>query len=135
MKDYQKTKDNIYLLPQTVYRQALYAIKDLDRLRGKLFYLEEVSSSLKSIDPSELFFCGGSVSDVTGDLASEMAQTETRIRAIEKAFRKIPEKYRRGIEDKLIYDVPYDESQHCINTWKKWQQVLIYHVATNLQIL
>ena len=36
MNDFQQLKDRNFVLPQTVYRQALYAIKDLDRLRKKL---------------------------------------------------------------------------------------------------
>ena len=40
MNDYQLKKGNSYLLPQTVYRQALYAVKDLTRLKRKLLYLE-----------------------------------------------------------------------------------------------
>ncbi|MBR6473111.1 MAG: hypothetical protein IKS99_05240 [Firmicutes bacterium] len=135
MKDYQRTKENSYLLPQAVYRQALYAVKDLIRLKRKLFYLREISDDLKVSDPSEIMMKGGAVSDVTGNIATEISLTEDRIMAIERAFRKLPEKYREGIIDKLIYDVPYDEGLHCINTWKKWQQVLIYYVAVNLNLL
>ena len=53
---------------------------------------------------------------------------------MEDAFMTIPFEYRDGIEDKLVYDVPYDMG-HSINTWKKWQQILIYRVAENLRII
>ncbi|MBR5047375.1 MAG: hypothetical protein IKX76_03980, partial [Eubacterium sp.] len=90
MQDYQFKKDNTYLLPQAVYRQALYAVKDLTRLRRKLFYLREEARSIKSLDPSETLVSGGTVSDLTGNIATEITLTETRIAAIEKAFNKLP---------------------------------------------
>ena len=135
MNDYQLKREKSYLLPQTVYRQALYAVKDLDRLRKKLLFMKEDPSGIHSSDPSVIMSRGGTVSDITGNRASEMALTESRIKAIESAFDHIPLKYRSGLEDKLIYDVPMSKLGHSVNTWKKWQQVLLYHVAINLRLL
>ena len=64
-----------------------------------------------------------------------MALTESRIKAIESAFEQVPAKYRSGLKDKLIYDMPLSRLGYSVNTWKKWQQVLLYHVAVNLKIL
>jgi len=64
-----------------------------------------------------------------------MALTESRIEAIESAFGQVPPKYRDGLKDKLINDVPVSRLGYSVNTWKKWQQVLLYHVAVNLKIL
>ena len=91
MNDYQQKKEKDYVLPQTVYRQALYAVKDLDRLRRKLRFLKEEITSIKSPDPSDIRISGGSVSDLTGALASELIHTKSRIDAIENAFFKVPE--------------------------------------------
>ena len=135
MNDYQLKREKSYLLPQTVYRQALYAVKDLDRLRKKLLFMEEDASGVLPSDPSVIMSRGGAVSDITGNRASEMALTESRIEAIESAFGSVPPKYRSGLEDKLIYDVPVSRLGYSVNTWKKWQQVLLYHVAVNLKIL
>lgn len=135
MNDYQQRKERSYVLPQTVYRQALYAIKDLVRLRTKLIFLEDEVLNLKGVDPSMVRIQAGAVSDVTGNKAAEIASTAARIKAIETAFENIPDKYRPGLEEKLLYDVPYNNLGYCLNTWKKWQQVLIYHVAMNLKLL
>lgn len=134
MNDYQQKRAKDFVLPQTVYRQALYAIKDLDRLEKKLFYLR-CMDGVKGRDPTRLPDPTGLVSDVTGAKASEIVSTEARIRAIEEAFEKVPEKYRSGLKDKLIHDVPYSRLGYSINTWKKWQQILIYYAAVNLNIL
>lgn len=134
MNDFQQMKDKNYVLPQTVYRQALYAIKDLDRLRKKLEYLKGDAYDLKGRDLTDIIGQSGYVSDRMADRAVEITLTEARINAMEDAFMTIPFEYRDGIEDKLVYDVPYDMG-HSINTWKKWQQILIYRVAENLRII
>lgn len=135
MNDYQLKREKSYLLPQTVYRQALYAVKDLDRMKKKLQFMEAEASGILSSDPSVIMSRGGAVSDITGNRASEMALTESRINAIESAFEEVPQKYRSGLKDKLIYDIPISRLGYSVNTWKKWQQVLLYHVAVNLKIL
>ncbi len=135
MSDYQLKREKTYLLPQAVYRQALYAVKDLTRLKKKLLYLEYDASNIMTADPASLLSKGGSVSDMTGNRAAELALTETRIRAIESAFEKVPDKYRNGLKDKIIHDVPAARLGYSVNTWKKWQQVLLYHVAQNLKLL
>lgn len=135
MNDYQLKREKSYLLPQTVYRQALYAVKDLDRMKKKLQFMEAEASGILSSDPSVIMSRGGAVSDITGNRASEMALTESRIKAIESAFEEVPQKYRSGLKDKLIYDIPISRLGYSVNTWKKWQQVLLYHVAVNLKIL
>ncbi len=134
MNDFQQLKDRNFVLPQTVYRQALYAIKDLDRLRKKLEYLRSEAYDIKGRAPNDIVGQSGYVSDRMADKAVEIASTQARIKAIEDAFQTIPFEYRDGIEDKLVYDVPYDLG-HSINTWKKYQQRLIFRVAVNLRII
>ena len=60
--------------------------------------------------------------DATGNKAVEIANLSWRIDAIVRAFDAIPEKYRTGIEEKLVFDIPYSDESHP-NTWKRWQQV------------
>lgn len=135
MKDYQQKRMKSYVMPQTVYRQALWAVKDLERLRNKLAEMKQDAYVLDGFDltmPSS--GRGGRVCDVTGSKAVEIANLVRRIEAIELAFMTLPQEYRRGIEEKLVYGRPYDQWAHS-NTWKHWQQVFLYHVAVNLQLL
>ena len=76
----------------------------------------------------------GFVSDRTGNKAIKIAHLSSRIVAIEAAFDEIPPKYRAGLIRKNVDNLGYSLDFH-INTWKKWQQVLVYHVAKNLQII
>ncbi len=134
MNDYQQRKMTDYVLPQAVYRQALYAVKDLNRMKRKLTYLEESASLLEGREMKLVTGGKGKLADLTAKRAVDIATVKTRIEAIESAFTNVPEAYRGTISDKLLSDVPYSE-EHSINTWKKWQQILIYHVAVNLKLL
>ena len=136
MKDYQQKRMKEHLLPQPVYRQALWAVKDLLRLRSRLSELRRAAYAVA--ERNLLDRCvrsgGGFVCDSTGNNAVEIANLSCRIDAIVSAFDAVPEKYRAGIENKLVYDVPYSDDFHP-NTWKRWQQVYLYNVAINLHIL
>lgn len=134
MNDYQQRRMTDYVLPQAVYRQALYAVKDLNRLKRKLTYLEESACLLEGREIKIVTTGKGKVTDFTAKIAVDLATLKMRIGAIEEAFLSVPAEYRGAIRDKLQFDVPYSED-HSINTWKKWQQVLIYHVADNLKII
>lgn len=137
MKDYQQKKLKDYVLPQPVYRQALWAVKDLERLRQKLAELRADAYVLGGYDLTmpAAGYGTGMVCDSTGSKAVKIAVLSGRIDAIDRAFYVLPEKYRSGVEAKLIRDEPYDEELAHMNTWKKWQQIFLYHVAENLQIL
>lgn len=52
---------------------------------------------------------------------------------METAFDTIPEKYRSGLWRKNVENLTFGDGAH-LNTWKKWQQVLMFNVAKNLQI-
>ena len=136
MKDYQQKRMKEHLLPQPVYRQALWAVKDLLRLRSRLSELRRAAYAVG--ERNLLDRCvrsgGGFVCDSTGNKAVEIANLSWRIDAIVRAFDAVPEKYRTGIEEKLVYDIPYSD-EYDPNTWKRWKQVFLYNVAKNLYIL
>ena len=138
MKDYllQKRRDRSIVLPQNVYRQALYAIKDLPRLKRKLAEVKVKAYSIPAVSLERRTGMGNfAVSDFTGNQAIVIANLEARIGSIERAFDEVPEKYRYGIMNKLVYDIPYDTEFCCLNTWKKWQQLVVFNAAVNLHIL
>ena len=136
MKDYQQKRVKDYVMPQPVYRQALWAVKDLERLKEKLADLKTDAYVLGGRDMTMPVtgYGTGLVCDSTGSKAVKITVLTRRIEAIESALLYLPEKYRQGIESKLTRDEPYDEEVAHLNTWKKWQQVFLYHVADNLQI-
>lgn len=133
-KRLQTVKRKDFKLPEAVYRQALWAARDLPRMKEKLTELEESVERIGIADPSEAVRSGSIIRDTTGRKATELAQLTLRIQAIEKGFLTVPPKYRSGLRDHLSFGIPYPEDYHR-NTWKKWQQVALYAVACNLKIL
>lgn len=133
-REYQLKKMKNYVLPETVYRQALWAVKDLNRLR------EELNKAIENVDNihSPNFFNEsigtGFYSDITAKKADKLITLTNRIESIEAALFSIPEKYREGIKQKLVDGKSYGDEFHP-NTWKKWQQVYIYNVAKNLGLI
>ncbi|MBQ1959533.1 MAG: hypothetical protein II354_03800 [Firmicutes bacterium] len=136
MNDYQQKKLKGYVLPQPVYRQALWAVKDLERMKMRLKELKADAYVLGGYDMSlpALGYGTGRVCDVTGSKAVAIAHLSRRIEAIENALLEIPERYREGIMNRLTADAPYNEEAAHINSWRRWQQVFIFYVAINLQI-
>ena len=132
MKEYQSKSQKHYVLPEAVYRQALWAVKDLPRLKERVSQLEEMADCLPPAY-RELPGGHGRTPDLTGLKASELANLTLRIQAIEQGLYSVPEPYRDGILAKLAYGVPYGDQCH-MNTWKRWQQVYLYTVAVNLQL-
>lgn len=132
MSEYQQKKMKSYLLPEAVYRQALWAVKDLPRMREKLMELEQSIDRLPQIYTGQPR-CSGIHADLTAARAGQMANLAMRIRIIEDSLKIVPEKYQDGILDKVAYGVPYPDLHHS-NTWKRWQQVFLYQVAVGLQL-
>ena len=130
MKEYQQKKMKAFVLPDTVYRQALWATKDLPRIKKRI---EEVRDKMDSVISGTVRESRsvGAYSDRTGNIAAELAALTARKAAIEDAFDSIPEKYRAGLQKKLFYGDDFGDEFH-LNTWKKWQQIYIYNVAMKL---
>ena len=135
MKDYQQKRMKSYLMPEPVYRQAYWALRDLKRMKEELARLMEerdlVSAACAGV--ANVASGTGKISDVTGNRAIKITQLSARVLAMETAFDTIPEKYREGLWRKNVENLTFGDSAH-LNTWKKWQQVLIFNVAKNLQI-
>ena len=133
MKDYQLKSIKSCKLPEAVYRQALWAVKDLPRMKEKLMELEEMLDCLPSAYVDTPRKSSGTVSDQTAQLASRMANLALRIQRIEGSLQAVPAVYRDGILGKLAYGIPYSDCFHA-NTWKRWQQVYLYQVAMELHL-
>lgn len=135
MKDYQQKSMKPYLMPEPVYRQAYWALRDLKRMKEELAHLMEERDLISASSTGMSNFASGTgkISDVTGNRAIKITQLSARILAMETAFDTIPEKYRGGLWRKNVENLTFGDGAH-LNTWKKWQQVLIFNVAKNLQI-
>ncbi len=130
-REYQLKRMKGFVLPETVYRQALWAAKDYNRLKEDL---EDLLNNLDTINsPDFVKEVSGSayLSDVTAKRAEKLAMLAGRIDKIDAALERVPENYRDGIADRIFNGIEFDGRCH-MNTWKRWQQIFIYYVAKNL---
>jgi len=102
LRDYQRKKNNPYLLPHNLRKRMLYLVRDYDRIRNKC------EEDLKK--ESILFY---------------------ECLAIEYAVKKIPPEYKQGVIDNICRDTPYpiDAGEA---TYKKWRSRLFYYLAQEL---
>lgn len=133
--EYQPRKEKDFLIPQAVYKQAVWAVKDLPRLREKFSVLKGDAYSIGSHNLLVQAGLNGLLSDVTSNNAIELVNLSFRINAIEEAAEMLPEKYKMGVLTHITNDVLYDETFANIKTWRRWQQVFIYYCALNLKLL
>ncbi len=134
--DNQLRREKDFLLPEPVYRQVVWTLKDLTRMKERLKELKEDAYQVGGYDMAKPSsgYKGLILSDITANKATSIAMLSSRIEAVESGFDFLPMKYRDGIYNKLIYDVPYPDEFH-INTWRKWQQKVIFKIALNLGLL
>lgn len=129
MKDYQRMKNNKYLLPGAVYHTALWIIRDYDRMVA-----EANDILLESPSPSDGMPRGGRLVDEVQAKADKRAGYLRKTTAIEQAMKRIPDEYQRGVWENITKRkaFPKDASR---STYSRNKSKLVYHVAKNLELI
>ena len=112
-----------YRLPKAVYYQCMWTVKDYDRLK-RLSMAEDVG-----FGENELVF-----SELDEDVVVNrevLKQAKFKLRCIRMALEQVPEEYRQGTLDSIVYDLDYSSMAH-ENTWRKWRRVFIRNLASRL---
>ena len=127
MRNYQRRKDNPYLLPHNVYVQMLYVIRDYERLKKDT----EDALAPSAVLPGCMPHAPQAVSS-TEKIAEKFEQALAELRAVENAIDNIPEFYRKPVLNNICFGARYplgaDE-----RTFRKYKQRLVYYVAKNLK--
>lgn len=120
-------KQGKYNLPQNVYLRTLYLIRDYERLKA---IREDIIYG--SPPPADGQPRGsGSKADETASKAIRLEMISKECEAIEQAMICIPEEYRRGVVDNVMYQVRYPDTAH-YRTWVKYKGKFIKNVAENI---
>lgn len=128
-KDYQPVKNNPYYLPQPVYRQVLWLIRDYDRM------VEEYDNAIwDSPEPPDGQPRGSNIGNPTEREGAKRAALYERIHAIEQALLVIPESYRQAIWDNIQYYARYPE-YYSRRTYSTWRCRFLYTVAEKLYLI
>ena len=124
MRNYQPKRNNPYRLPHNVYMQCLYAIRDYARLKEERLDILH-SSPIHDGQPG-----GSEVADVTANKAIRLEQLSKMCEDVEQALIQVPEEYRKGVMDNILYGVSYPLNAYP-DTYRRWRYRLVYFVAKN----
>ena len=127
MRDYQRQKNNPYLLPKTLYRRVLAVIRDYDRQKDEI---DDILFGTGEHDSSG----GGRVGKPVEGAAIRLLQYSGDVEAVEKALDVIPEEYRRAVLDNIRYG-NYFPDNAAYRTWLRYRQRFIYEVAKRLNLV
>lgn len=110
-REWQQTKMTEFLLPDEVYYQCLWAVRDLKRMER---LVKEMRVS-KKFTPFEVM------------------NMEARVRAIRNALEMVPIAYQEYVMKSIV---AHDSGRTFPDKfWKMWKQKFIYQVARNLAIV
>jgi len=127
VSDYQSTKNNPFLLPDTLYPRVIALIRDYHRLKDDYQeILHDGGRRYSTIQPRS----GNKKSDETMHKAIRLSVVSDDLRAIDQALVLVPHEYRSGIKDNIIHRMRYPDDAD-ISTYKRWKQKFIYNVAVN----
>ena len=113
MKEYQIRMEG-YRLPEEVYHQCLWIVRDMERSIG-LF------ASFMAVD--------------RGELPLQVSSAGHRICAVSRALEMVPAEYRQGIIDSILKRGGGFRDYAHENTWKRWKQRFIYGVAVEMGLV
>lgn len=127
VREYQKKGK--YSIPQNVYLRTLYLIRDYERMRE--LYTEILYSSPLPPDGQP---GSGKTSDETVKKVLQRETLARECRAVEQAILCIPEEYRSGVINNIMYRTPYPDTAGYA-TWSRHRQDLIRNVAKNMNYI
>lgn len=126
MRDYQRQKNNRYILPNAVYHQTIWVIRDYDRMCSELHDI-----LVESPDPPDGMPRGSNTGDETYTKAKRREELRDKVSAIEDALELIPEEYRKGIWRNIQENRPFPSAR---STYGYWKTIFVYEIAKKIQI-
>lgn len=132
-RQWQQTRFKALVMPDAVYYQSIWAVRDLSRMEERLAELEERETLVggKSVvsDQTSNFV----MHSPTEDFGMEKAVLRERVDGIHAALDAVPEEYRSVILGNLILRTSVSEYPSKI--WTYWKQKFLFLVAKNLSIM
>lgn len=128
MREYQVKRNNPFWLPKAVYYQALYAVRDYDRLCEE--YRDILNSSAPCADGQPR---SSKIGNPTEQKAERLSEVSEKLDAIERALNKLPEEYRKGVFDNIRKNTAYPYIAGRA-TWVRYRRRFLYYVAHNLHL-
>lgn len=129
MRDYQRQKNNRYILPRALYHQTLWQIRDYYRLKEKADAILTESPA-----PADGMPRGTDISDQVADRAIKRETTTATIKIIEEERDRIPEEYRIAIWNNVMFGNPFPQLADR-STYGRHKSAFVYNVARRLFLI
>lgn len=135
MREWQQTKFKKLVMPDAVYYQSIWAVRDLYRMEEKLEEINQdiiqgniMSTGIVSEDTNTY-----NISKPTEEIVMHKATLERRVNAIRDALEVVPLSYRQFILDNIIRQKSYKCFPNKL--WRIWKQRFLFNVAKNLALM
>ncbi len=133
-REWQQKRLKEYVLPDAVYYQTIWAVRDLGRMENRI---SEIDKEMKTGFSGGSLVCEGKRSNnvmrPTESRAVEKVVLEGRVKAIRNALSIVPESYRGFIMDNIVHRTR--AKGYASKIWKIWKQRFLYQVARNLSLI
>ncbi|MEG1136388.1 MAG: hypothetical protein RSD65_06275 [Anaerovoracaceae bacterium] len=123
MRDYTLKS---YGLTNEIANQVLWLVRDYKRMKT-----EYNNTIWDSPDPPDGQPRGNSIGDSTSRKAIKMAELFRKLEAIERSKLEIPEQYREGVWNNLLYKTPYPAGADR-TTWWRQKTRFVHRVAEKM---
>ncbi|MGC2872254.1 hypothetical protein ACPW7J_06025 [Ihubacter sp. rT4E-8] len=129
-REWQQKRYKQFVLPDAVYFQCIWAVRDLYRMEQRIEDLQVALDSENTNSVSDCGFCYGGDSACNQTEKAELDALKQRTSAIREALDVVPEEYRSRILSNIILRT--SSSTYPGKMWKYWKQRFLYIVAKKL---
>ena len=127
-RDYQRQRNNKYLLPNTVYHKTIWTIRDYYRVKESLNSSADTSAGI-AYDKDKVQTSGNA--DTVFNAAIKYSEAKHQVEAIDQARAKMPKEYEQGVWNNVLFcsRFPIDADR---STYGRVKSKFIYDVAESL---
>lgn len=129
MRDYQRQKNNKYILPRAQYHRTLWLIRDYYRIVEEVKYIAESGPGVSDGMPK-----GNRTSDPTSDKAIRAGRMIDIINLIDDERSNMPEEYQRGVWENIMYGTAYPMDADR-STYGRVKSKFVYNIAKRMEKL
>ncbi|MBQ8933917.1 MAG: hypothetical protein IJ061_06505 [Lachnospiraceae bacterium] len=124
MREYQTEKEKI--LPKDVYMTTLHMIRGYYRRKENLQDMID-----EGPDPRQPHVKGGATGSPVESKAMKRERDRDVVAAIDRALKEIPEEYRHGVWQKVMYNAPYPDDA-ALKTYSNHKATFVILAASYL---
>lgn len=137
-REWQQRRYKQFVMPDAVYFQCLWAVRDLYRMEQRIEELEEKKPVKPggfygelNVSDQGIYYGDGSLNGE--DQKAELQALKRRVGLIREALDAVPEEYHANILGNIILRTP--SRAYPGKMWKYWKQRFLYMVAKKFAMI